>query len=63
MQPIRKNQMKNTRKELTHCEFIKELLPECYCTNLKSANVPKMLEFCGGDYTKCPLYRQKTSGK
>lgn len=55
--------MKNTRKELTHCEFIKELLPECYCTNLKSANVPKMLEFCGGDYTKCPLYRQKTSGK
>jgi hypothetical protein len=56
-------QIKNNHKELKHCEFIKDHLPECYCTNLKSANVPKMLEYCGGDYTKCPLYRQKIHEK
>jgi hypothetical protein len=55
--------MKNKPKETKHCEIIKELLPECYCTNLKSTNVSNMLKFCGGDYTKCPVYLQKAGGK
>jgi hypothetical protein len=55
--------MSRDRNELKYCEFIKESLPECYCKNLTSANVFSMLEFCGGDYARCPLYRQKISGK
>jgi len=55
--------MKNKHKEIEACKFIKELLPECYCTNPTSTNVSKMLKFCGGDYTKCPVYLQKASEK
>jgi len=44
------------------CEFIDKSLPDCYCTNITSLNIPKMLAFCGGDYKSCKIY-QNRSGK
>lgn len=51
--------MINKFEKIINCVFIKELLPECYCTNPTSMTIPKMLAFCGGDYTKCPIYIYK----
>jgi|GEM_PF-6093836 len=45
------------------CRFIEASLPECYCTNITSLNIPKMLAFCGGDYERCKIYRNRTGSR
>lgn len=39
------------------CSFLKKPFPECYCMHMSSMNIPKILEFCAGDFTLCRIYR------
>ena len=41
------------------CVFLKKPFTDCYCMNLSSSNISKMLAFCTGDFPACPIYRQK----
>ncbi len=41
------------------CVFMEKPFPECYCLNISSQKIPKMLTFCAGEYTSCAVYRQK----
>ena len=42
-----------------HCVFISEPFPECYCMNINSTKIPKVLKYCAGDYTLCSIYIRK----
>jgi len=39
------------------CTFLKKPFPECYCMHMSSMNIPKILEFCAGDFALCRVYR------
>ncbi|WP_305732295.1 hypothetical protein [Trichlorobacter ammonificans] len=41
------------------CRFLKAPFPECYCMNISSKNIQKMLLFCADDYAACSIYRSK----
>lgn len=38
------------------CDFLKDPLPECYCKNLSSRNVPRIIRFCASDFRQCLVY-------
>jgi hypothetical protein len=42
------------------CNFLKKPFPECYCMHMSSMNIPKILEFCAGEFTSCLIYRRHT---
>ncbi len=41
------------------CVHLIKPFPDCYCMNLSSSNIRKMLTFCTGDFRSCPIYGQK----
>jgi len=41
------------------CTFMERQFPECYCVNISSMKIPKMLAFCAGEYKSCRIYRKK----
>ena len=43
------------------CIFLGQPFADCYCMNISSFNIGKMLSFCTGDYRSCPIYLQKTA--
>ncbi len=45
-----------TKPEYKTCPFIENSLADCYCSDMKSQNIKLALNFCGGDYKKCPIY-------
>ena len=40
------------------CPHVKDPFPNCYCTRLSSANVAKMVKYCGGKYKECEIYKK-----
>ena len=38
------------------CSYLTEPFPECYCKQLSSANIPKIIRFCAGDFKLCGVY-------
>ena len=40
------------------CGFLTKPFPECYCMHMSSMNIPKILQFCAGEYKLCLIYRQ-----
>lgn len=40
------------------CIFLKRPFPECYCMHMSSMNIPKILEFCAGEFKLCQIYRE-----
>lgn len=42
------------------CVFLQNPFPECYCMNMTSSNIRKMLSFCIGDFRSCVIYRKET---
>ena len=42
--------------EKSVCDFLKDPLPECYCKHLSSRNVPRIVQFCAGDFKLCRVY-------
>lgn len=43
------------------CIFLQKPFPDCFCMNLSSANIGKMLAFCTGDFHACLVYCQHTA--
>ena len=40
------------------CSLLNKPFPECYCMHMSSMNIPKILEFCAGQFTICRIYRR-----
>jgi len=41
---------------VTACRFLHEPFPDCFCLNISSFNIRKMLAYCTADYGSCPIY-------
>jgi len=46
------------RERLNACIFLAKPFDNCYCMNISSSNIPKMLALCIGDYRSCAIYRR-----
>ena len=40
------------------CGYLKKPFAECYCMHMSSINIPKILEFCAGEFKLCRIYRR-----
>jgi hypothetical protein len=45
------------------CIFICNPFPECYCMNITSSKIPKILAYCTGDFNLCGIYCDKMEAK
>jgi len=43
------------------CRFLHDPFPECYCMNITSANIQKILAYCATNYQSCQIYCRKTN--
>lgn len=41
------------------CVYLSRPFPDCFCTRLTSMNVPRILSYCAGEHTSCPIYRSR----
>ena len=41
------------------CPFIAESFSECYCNSMSSLKAEDALYYCGKNYVKCPIYKEK----
>ena len=43
--------------DLQHaCIYLQKPFAGCYCMNISSFNISKMLAFCTGDFRSCPMF-------
>jgi hypothetical protein len=55
-----KNSAKLVKPTLsTGCIFLSKPFPECYCTNMTSFKIFKMLAYCSGNFKMCTIYCNK----
>lgn len=47
----------------TGCVFLSNPYPECYCINMTSFKIFKILAYCSGDYKLCVIYCNKVEEK
>jgi len=40
------------------CRFLRHPFPDCYCLNISGAKIPRMIEYCVGDFGSCQVYRR-----
>jgi hypothetical protein len=40
------------------CPFLRHPFPDCYCMNISGAKIPRMVEYCAGNYRACQVYRR-----
>lgn len=38
------------------CKFLRKPFPGCYCRNISSMSIPKIISVCGGEFRYCPIY-------
>ena len=38
------------------CPFLSRPFSECYCLNISGANIPRIIEYCNGNFTGCWVY-------
>ncbi len=38
------------------CPLVHRPLTECYCLDMTSRNIDKVLRYCSGDYEQCVIY-------
>ncbi|MDT8316974.1 MAG: hypothetical protein RQ824_03150 [bacterium] len=41
------------------CPFIDNSFSECYCNSMSSLQAEDALYYCGRNYLKCPVYKEK----
>lgn len=44
------------------CIFLQHPFADCYCMNITSSNIRKMLAFCTGEYRSCLVYCRRMAG-
>jgi len=42
------------------CAFLRHPFPDCYCLNISGAKIPRMVEYCAGDFASCQIFRRWT---
>jgi len=42
------------------CKLLSSPFAECYCRNLSSTNICRVLQFCAGEFSSCPIYQKKS---
>jgi len=42
------------------CRFLSAPFAECYCVDITSAKIPKLIKYCAGAFASCPIYCGKT---
>jgi|GEM_PF-5876760 len=42
------------------CNLLSNPFAECYCKNLSSTNICRVLQFCAGEFLSCPIYQKET---
>jgi len=40
------------------CPFTAKPDKDCYCVNVNSNKVKNILDYCGGDFKECPVYKR-----
>jgi hypothetical protein len=50
----------NAAKDSAACPFMKKPFEDCYCAKSDSTYIEKVLNFCGGNYGQCEIYRRTT---
>ena len=48
-------------KKFIVCPFTRQPDKECYCVNINSSKVFYVIEYCGGQFLKCPIYKKLVS--
>lgn len=59
MQPetYRKKEMESAAAPQAQvCKFLRKPFPGCYCRNISSMSIPKIISVCGGEFRLCPIY-------
>ncbi|BCS55087.1 hypothetical protein GSbR_18680 [Geobacter sp. SVR] len=46
-----------------NCKHLKKPFPECYCMNISSIKIAKILSYCASDYESCHIYRTRNETK
>ncbi|HJV64762.1 MAG TPA: hypothetical protein VJ550_03415 [Geomonas sp.] len=41
------------------CPVLHKPFTDCYCMNISSSSIKKMLAFCIGDHRCCPIYQRQ----
>ncbi|GFO55140.1 hypothetical protein GMSM_21470 [Geomonas sp. Red276] len=40
------------------CDYLPRPFPDCYCMNISSSTIGKMLTYCIGNFPSCPVYQE-----
>ena len=44
------------QNKLKVCPLVSNPLQDCYCLDMNSRNIEKVVQFCSGDYERCAIY-------
>ncbi len=50
-------------KKIHICPFTAEPDEECYCININSLRVYRVIDYCAGDFRLCPVYEKLSKGQ
>jgi len=50
-------------KEKRLCPFIDEPFDDCYIKNMISLNTESVINYCGGNYEECKIYKRHAKTK
>lgn len=42
------------------CPFVQSPLDDCFLTSMESQNIEKILDYCGGNYEQCDIYKKNS---
>jgi hypothetical protein len=45
------------------CPYLTMPFPDCYCMNLSSQNIARMLVYCSENYFSCLIYRGRAKAE
>ena len=57
IKPMQNVKLFEDKKEL--CPVLKFPYGHCYCLNMNSQKIEKVIQFCAGDYFLCEVYKKK----
>lgn len=55
--------MSNSLVKRTICPFINKPFEGCYCTSTSSLNTEAIINYCGGNFKQCDIYREIAGSK
>lgn len=60
---MREEITRHTAKEKRLCPFIDEPFDDCYIKNMISLNTEAVINYCGGNFEECPIYKRHAKAK